>query len=985
MFFYSEQVIFPLVLSSNSSSLSFANTYIGVTNTKTFIVSASSGNTTETVTLSDNTDQYSFSPSTFTLSSTSSQTVTITFSPTSWGVKTGTVQVSASGGSVLNVGLSAVCVANPLIITSSVGNINFNNGYVNETASTTFTVTAGGTVQDIVLMSDDSDQFDFSPSSFSMTGANQSQVVTVYFTPTAGGSKLGVLTLSASGGDVAHVSLTGSGIFRPLVLTSSADNITFADAFPNSTSSQTFTVSAGGVGGTETVTVSDNSNQFDFSPTSFALTGGGSSQTVTASFTPSSLGAKTATLTLSASGGSIKNVSLNGTATDQFDTSTVFTLKGEGTNNATNNTFIDSSTSNLSITRNGTPTQGTFSPFSKPNTGWSTYFNGSSALSLADNNAWTFSGDFTVEAWIRLPSVAGIQTIVAHWPGSVATNCSFALSVYNNKLYHSYGIGSSNIGVSGATTLTANKWTHVAVSRSGTTLRLFVDGVLDATATVSGAYNNSTGVLNIGFTNPTDSGYLTGDISNLRIVKGTAVYTSAFTPSTSPLTAIANTVLLTCQDSRFKDNSSNNFACSVQVGSPVCYPHTPFTITGTQYGSAYFNGSTDYLSTPATSSLDFGTGDFTIEAWFYLAGNSSVNSSNLRTATIFSKYISSGTTNGYSFQIVGNSTTTGTAIDFTQSINGGNATISYATTIPLKTWNHAAVSRSGSTIRLFLNGQLVASSAAWGSTAVNGTGYTGKIGVLGYTGYNNGINGYISGLHVVKGTALYTAAFTPSTSAPVAVAGTSLLANFTNAGVIDSMNNAQISTVGNTKISTTQSKYGSSSISFDGTNSVAWVGETANPRLDLGTGDFTIEGWIRPAASITGNWAIYANYGTSTRNGAHILRVLSSNSKVGFYVYPNASDSLVSTTALQANTWYHIALSRVSGTTRLFINGVLEASTATGLTLTPDPLHAPTLGGYWQITGGYESAGWFNGFIDDFRVTKGIGRYTANFTPPTAF
>ena len=317
MFFYNEKdpsvvvVINNLTLSINSSSLAFQDTCVGDTSQKAFTVTAT-GDTTETVVVSDNTNQFSFSPSSFSISKTGSQIVTVTFTPTSWGAKTGTITLSSSGGDTKTVSLDGTCVASALVITSSVNSINFGNGYVNETSSSTFTVSAGGNVQGTVTLSDNSNQFDFSPASFSFTGSNQSQTVTASFTPTSTGSKTGILTLSSSDGGTKAISLTGSGVYRALVLTSSISSINFGRGYINETSNSTFTVSAGGIGGTETVTLSDDSNQFSFSPSSFSLTGGGSSQNVTASFTPTTTGTKTATLTLNSSGGSTKSISLTG-------------------------------------------------------------------------------------------------------------------------------------------------------------------------------------------------------------------------------------------------------------------------------------------------------------------------------------------------------------------------------------------------------------------------------------------------------------------------------------------------------------------------------------------------------------------------------------------------------------------------------------------------------------------------------------------------
>jgi len=91
-----------------------------------------------------------------------------------------------------------------------------------------------------------------------------------------------------------------------------------------------------------------------------------------------------------------------GEEADEDFANTVLLLHGDGTNGAQNNTFLDSSSNNFTITRNGNTTQGTFSPFSKPDGRWGNYFDGTGEyLSAASNAAFSIgSSSFSIEAWI---------------------------------------------------------------------------------------------------------------------------------------------------------------------------------------------------------------------------------------------------------------------------------------------------------------------------------------------------------------------------------------------------------------------------------------------------------------------------------------------------------------------------------------------------------------------------------------------------------
>ena len=202
-------------------------------------------------------------------------------------------------------------------------------------------------------------------------------------------------------------------------------------------------------------------------------------------------------------------------------------------------------------------------------------FNGSSQyLSVPTNAAFQFgTGDFTIEGWFYVNSLApASQSITAFRSGDSLATLGWGLLVIGNQLYFGPSNGTTNYNIYHQTTLSVSTWYHAAVVRSGTVITIYLNGVAGTSPqTVSAGYtiNGSGPTVYVGYASSGSTvGLFNGYISNLRIVKGTALYTAAFTVPTPPLTAIANTSLLTCQTVPVTDASSNAFAVT-NVGGVV--------------------------------------------------------------------------------------------------------------------------------------------------------------------------------------------------------------------------------------------------------------------------------------------------------------------------------------------------------------------------------------------------------------------------------
>ena len=192
---------------------------------------------------------------------------------------------------------------------------------------------------------------------------------------------------------------------------------------------------------------------------------------------------------------------------------------------------------------------------------------------------------------------------------------------------------------------------------------------------------------------------------------------------------------------------------------------------------------------------------------------------------------------------------------------------------------------------------------------------------------------------------------------------------------------------GDAEISTAQSKFGGSSLSLDGNGDYVDLPQATN---QLVSEDFTIEFWFRiNSGAGSETVGLFGSYYT-TPSGKGMLMVSSATyNQVYFqwmygsgtgtdWAYLNQTQG--TRTALSNNTWYHVAVTRSGSTWRLFLNGTQEDSVTQSDQLT-DSGSTTRLGNYG--TSATASHG-LNGYIEDFRITRGVARYTSNFTAPTS-
>ena len=240
------------------------------------------------------------------------------------------------------------------------------------------------------------------------------------------------------------------------------------------------------------------------------------------------------------------------------------------------------------------------------------------------------------------------------------------------------------------------------------------------------------------------------------------------------------------------------------------------------------------------------------------------------------------------------------------------------------------------------------------------------------------LDGYVSDLKVVSGT--------PSGSstvptAPQSSSGTSLHIKGTDASIIDKSQSASLKLIGNTTGSTTQVKFASTkSMYFPGSLNDKITAYAARDVDIPDNGAYTFEAWC---------------YFNSVSGVIHMLSSPEVTNRIAFELRNSKLSAMIGGSVIQGGSqvlstgqWYHLAISRVTGspysTTRFFVNGNLDQTATTYQ-------QSFAIGGFdeWYIgspnaTNLGNNYNEVTGYMQDVRFTEGLTRYTANFTPPTA-
>ncbi len=385
--------------------------------------------------------------------------------------------------------------------------------------------------------------------------------------------------------------------------------------------------------------------------------------------------------------------------------------------------------------------------------------------------------------------------------------------------------------------------------------------------------------------------------------------------------------------------------------------------------SLALNGSDANLSLPS-SALAF-TGDFVIEGWIYLISNPTYSSIvETRASPSFADFVAGV------YPIGG-----GHRLDFVTA--GGVRLTGSSTSVPLGSWSHFAFVRSSGVISAYVDGVRDATQLSY-SASISPASATA---LIGRNVDGNFINGYIDDLRITVGSARgYTGSTitVPTAAFPEGAAGSdpffssvALLLHMEGSGATftdSSSVGRSITASGGSTQSTAQSRFGSKSWLSDGSGDHLTFG--GGSTLTMGTGDFTIEMWLRLNSYAQASlWESTPIGGSGSRSTGFIWYIVSGGT---VHVYHSGSNILSTSSAIiPLSQWSHVALSRASGTTRMYVDGSQVASTASSYN---DTAAGGAIGAFCD--GGSYS---IDGYIDEVRVTRGVARYSGStLTVPAA-
>lgn len=631
----------------------------------------------------------------------------------------------------------------------------------------------------------------------------------------------------------------------------------------------------------------------------------------------------------------------------------------------------------------------------------------------ADNSAFTLSGDFTVEMWVYPQALTGTFQILFINSADTGTPSNGMAIYLGNNTYNvsvaDYTLSTPAAIING-TTVTPNGWNHIAVSRTGSSIRLFINGVQSGIVTNTNTFTASNVGLGAAVTGVAGNGSrrFNGLIDGFRITQGVGRYTANFTPPTvfsnrffEDTNDILTTIHLNFQNealgtaaptdswgSLWSSNGSSSNISNLQSIFGNCYRFTAGTIN---LGLTNQSGVSNYNRYRIDSSVE----SMILEAWVYPTVFTS-HMINLNGTNYPRLFMAESSTTGrlaYAFGL----NTSGQPI-FVYHDSAGNAqSIVAGNSVVPNQWSHIAVSKMGSSLRLHVNGVALVSTVplSWGHsqfiTSLNGFSIGGPPG----NPLGGGSETYVDEIrfirsHIILDTDnLILQSFnrrSPNTVVDRFYENVTVLNYFNGSNGVTTFPNEKYSVherfwnfATGASISNTSPLSGTGSLSLNGTSGRLFSSRSEN--LGFGSGDFTIEVWVNPNDA-TGDECVF-DCRHDSQTGFALYSSVSSGTGANRWGYATNTDVVAFGGNLTAGVWSHLAIVRQSGTVRGYLNGQLQFTVVDDRTLSLAPRYV--------VGQAANLSQWFAGRIDSLRVTKGIARYPSAsinqfvFIPPYTY
>ena len=650
---------------------------------------------------------------------------------------------------------------------------------------------------------------------------------------------------------------------------------------------------------------------------------------------------------------------------------TTFLVKADSTGT---DSQVDASSNTYTLTETGDTTSHAFTPLHPG--GYSVEFNStdaSIAVPAATGSEYRLGPDagWTLEVWLYSIDFSQAQIVYLQRNQqdargtvvSIATNG--AITFYQGDANNSAWEVQMSCG-----TLTAHTWTHLAIVRNGSgtnNYKTYLNGTQQAQATYASSSANRQVAGYIGGGNSSynsDNREFVGYMRDFRYTES-AVYTSNFTAPTKPLTVLSDTKLLYFNGEAYIVDKCSVYGQPTVTTNVLLERNGPYDYTAydkTEHGGAVdFKNGANYFTAPFSVT---GVDPITCEAWIYMNALSTHN-------VIYCQYPNSNPTAYGGRHIFYVSSGTGKL----QYWTGADGASSHPHVLRYKQWYHVAYVKTGTTVKLYVNGDEAVGSQTHDVSIFNENIQFGAIPEN--SGY---FDGFIFDLRITYNNTTYTGDFTPPTAPLTSSSDTKVLTMTNKNDIWEVAKGSKLSDIGTgPSSSNTQRKWtDSSAIHFNGsTGNYLYL----DMEETFGTRDFTIEAWVY-AESTAGSGVVQI----SPTSGTGLLSLGSAGS-VGFgqqngywRLYTTGgwpvTGYLQSSTAVVVDTWHHLAAVKTGGNTKLYLNGTEIATRADT---------------YDYSTTRYMAFGCANannyvwpGYVQDLRVAIGYARYTSNFTAPTS-